>query len=721
MSGIRYNAQSNPRLIGRSVDLGSRSVQPQVRNSGNKPHAVAVSNFPYGVLSRSRQLGTSRPMQVPRRSWNTFLTCSEGHHKCLRGVELDSHEQRLKTLEGGDTSSQVLRPDVTPLSYDETYQLESAAQPSSSAIVQAAMHEHRFDMDHVSLESPFATLRSMGAGVNAPTNENPSHRTEHRALLTQRQTGDVIARGMLTSLEAEKAVEVLQLLPPPCALHKRSLSQRPFTHEIREPRGVLRNLFNWSTLLGAGSHATCLPLKPIPYQSIRRAQPVWAAHPQIQEIVALFDDCISRLLLRPVSSDISLDTVQALLLYAQWMPCDQANRNLSSLAARPQKFTKSRYNDTSAWTILGLAARYAKLLRMNQEVSLTGQSDQSRDMFPRLRTYYNLISCDFNLMLSSGLPVSIDPTSTQKSMQELVGSAESQLPGDLRIVALTELVSVTYLTLVRCGDYTGRKLNLRALKSLNAEMDRWEKAWISKLANTSSQHNQLPFTSVRWYRLALNSASLAQLFSPREAVNSQQSQLLLLRSLEVCLTSASQIVISHSKNAGDWIWSIESQLASSFPEGPFEPDPEALGRMQYAVDSSWISYTFAVTFIVLCWVRGFIDENLQLRCMQKDWSETAQRSSKVRPESITQRLLCLSLEVCHAMKSFSSHCLCHDFRKIIINAASMLGVTSPDNRTETAGLEADMQTMLGLIHESGFEWPGGLFDFTDTANIDWNM
>ncbi|KEQ99280.1 hypothetical protein AUEXF2481DRAFT_36596 [Aureobasidium subglaciale EXF-2481] len=621
---------------------------------------------------------------------------------------LDSHEQRLITLEGGDTSSQVLRPDVTPISYDETYQLESAAQPSSSAIVQVAMHEHRFDMDHVSLESPFATLRSMRAGVDAPTYENRSHRTEHRALLTQRQTDDVIARGVLTLPEAEKAVEVYFS----CShLHAPFISEA-FRNDPSSMRFAIPAVFLGICSIGARFWGQDLT---------QQAQPVWVAHPQIQEIVALFDDCISRLLLRPASSDISLDTVQALLLYAQWMPCDRTTRDRTSLAATPLELAKSRYNDTSAWTILGLAARYAKLLRMNQEVSLTSQSDHSHDMFPRLRTYYNLISCDFNLMLSSGLPVSIDPTSTQKSMQELVGNAESQLPGDLRIVALTELVSLTYLTLVRCSDYTGRKLDLRALKSLNAEMDRWEKAWISKLANTSSQHNQLPFTSVRWYRLALNSASLAQLFSPRKALDSQQSQLLLLQSLEVCLTSASQIIISHSKNAGGWIWSIESQLASSFPEGPFEPDPEALGRLQYAVDSSWISYTFAVTFIVLCFVRGFIDENLQLRCMQEDWSETAQRSPKVRPESITQRLLCLSLEVCHAMESFSSYCLCHDFRKIIINAASMLGVTSPDNRTETAGPQADMQSMLGLIHESGFEWPGGLFDFTNTANVDWNM
>jgi hypothetical protein len=322
--------------------------------------------------------------------------------------------------------------------------------------------------------------------------------------------------------------------------------------------------------------------------------------------MSLFDRCISRLLLRPLPSDINLDSVQALLLYAQWMPLDEKHREEASpIWSTP----RSRYNDVSAWAVLGLAARYAKLLRINQQL-VSGQNNYYEDDFARVRTYYNLISCDFNLMLSSGLPVSIDPTSTRQGMHELAGSDRSQLPGDLRIVALIELVSVTYQMLAACGDFSGRNLDPKSLRSLNADLDQWERLWTTKLAHTYSQHNQLPFTSVRWYRLALNSASLAPLFASEQ--QARPSHLSSLQCLEKSLTAACQIVFSYSLDAGSFVWDVESQLPSSFPGGPFKLDHEALHRMQYAVDSSWISYTFAVTFLVLCFVRQFVDGLLSL-------------------------------------------------------------------------------------------------------------
>lgn len=320
--------------------------------------------------------------------------------------------------------------------------------------------------------------------------------------------------------------------------------------------------------------------------------------------MSLFDKRISQLLLRPIPSDINLDSVQALLLYAQWMPFDEKHREDRF---RPTPNPTSRYNDVSAWAVLGLAARYAKLLRINQQVATTGRNNYYEEDLARFRTYYNLISCDFNLMLSSGLPVSIDPTSTRQGMLELAESDRAQLPGDLRIVALIELVSVTYKTLVKCGDFSGRTLDPKSLRSLNADLDQWERPWTVKLAHTFSQHNQLPFTSVRWYRLALNSASLAPLFSPEKQARPQHSHLLSIQYLEKSLTAACQIVFSYSFDAGDFVWDLESQLPSSFPGGLFKLDVEALQRMQYAVDSSWISYTFAVTFLVLCFVRQIVD------------------------------------------------------------------------------------------------------------------
>lgn len=73
------------------------------------------------------------------------------------------------------------------------------------------------------------------------------------------------------------------------------------------------------------------------------------------------------------------------------------------------------------------------------------------------------------------------------------------------------------------------------------------------------------------------------------------------------MTAACQIVFSYPFDAGDFVWDLESQLPSSFPGGLFKLDVEALQRMQYVVDSSWISYTFAITFLVLCFVRQIVD------------------------------------------------------------------------------------------------------------------
>lgn len=460
------------------------------------------------------------------------------------------------------------------------------------------------------------------------------------------------------------------------------------------------------------------------------------AHLRVIDLISLFDQCISRLLLRPLPSDINLDSVQALLLYAQWMPFDQKHHEeVSRMPSTP----KSRYNDVSAWAVLGLAARYAKLLRINQQLATTGQNNYYEDEYARYRTYYNLISCDFNLMLSSGLPVSIDPTSTRQGIHELVESDRSQLPGDLRIVALIELVSVTYQTLARCGDFSGRNLDPRSLRSLNADLDQWEKLWIIKLAHTTSQHNQLPFTSVRWYRLALNSASLAPLFSSEQQAKPRHSHLLSLQCLEKSLTAACQIVFSYALDAGTSVWDIESQLPSSFPEGPFKLDREALHRMQYAVDSSWISYTFAITFLVLCFVRQIVDgmlepyhlivhnvvlirwiEDLQLCCLQPENTQTSSQPPNLQSSSVLNRLLRLALEVCSGIENFSLFCPGHDYRKIIMRAASLLGVTDQHGEDEVTEAEADMQSILDLIQESGFEWPESLYGMGDHINIEWN-
>ncbi|KAF2711202.1 hypothetical protein K504DRAFT_466224 [Pleomassaria siparia CBS 279.74] len=44
-------------------------------------------------------------------------------------------------------------------------------------------------------------------------------------------------------------------------------------------------------------------------------------HPRYFEIIALLDKAVSQLLLCPTPSDASVDTIRALMVYLQWMPC----------------------------------------------------------------------------------------------------------------------------------------------------------------------------------------------------------------------------------------------------------------------------------------------------------------------------------------------------------------------------------------------------------------
>ncbi|KAI4735798.1 hypothetical protein E4T50_13697 [Aureobasidium sp. EXF-12298] len=559
-------------------------------------------------------------------------------------------------------------------------------------------------MDHVALESPFATLRSMGAKANGQINGDINSRNRYQASSDHAETQDPVACGVLTVNETERAVELY---------FSRHHPHAPFISEA----------FRHDTLsLRTTSPAVFLAICSISTRSWRddyeqQPEQPCSAHPRVVDLMSLFDQCISRLLLRPLPPDINLDSVQALLLYAQWMPFDEKNREDTY---RMPSTPRSRYNDVSAWAVLGLAACYAKLLRINQQLVITGQNTYYEDDFARYRTYYNLISCDFNLMLSSGLPVSIDPTSTRRGIHELVESNRAQSPGDLRIVALIELVDMTYQTLAKCGDFSGRNLDPRSLRSLNADLDQWERLWTTKLAHTTSQHNQLPFTSVRWYRLALNSASLAPLFSSEQQVRPRHSHLLSLQCLEKSLTAACQIVFSYSLDAGSFVCDIESQLPSSFPEGPFKLDREALHRMQYAVDSSWISYTFAVTFLVLCFVRQIVDENLQLCCLQPGNTQASLQPPDLQHSSILNRLLRLALEVCSGIERFSPHCPGHDYRKIIMRAASLLGVTDQNGGDDAIEAGADMLSIFDLIHESGFEWPESLYGMENDINIEWS-
>jgi hypothetical protein len=205
------------------------------------------------------------------------------------------------------------------------------------------------------------------------------------------------------------------------------------------------------------------------------ARLVRGMHPRFSELTAQLDHAVSRLLLRPTPSDVSLDSIRVLLLYAQWMPCNWNSGNGQTSGAESPK---SRYNEVSAWAVLGLALRYALLLGLDQASIAPFQEHThtvNQDDICRLRVWYNLLTCDFNLMLTSGLPASLDPAPSAQVIKKFASSPHSQQPADLRVSGLVELVSIVHRAMRSCDDTSGRKLNPYCLGQLNNELEAWER------------------------------------------------------------------------------------------------------------------------------------------------------------------------------------------------------------------------------------------------------
>lgn len=167
-----------------------------------------------------------------------------------------------------------------------------------------------------------------------------------------------------------------------------------------------------------------------------------------------------------------------LLLYAQWMPSTREDEDELDSGENLSRSPSSRYNEISAWAVLGLALRYATLLGLERSAIAPFREhtkDPSKYDVSRLRVWYNLLTCNFNLMLTSGLPASVDPALSVQVAQTFNSHSRTQYPGDVRVTALVELVGFVYRAMCSCGDISGRRLQAHSLQKLNKELDSWER------------------------------------------------------------------------------------------------------------------------------------------------------------------------------------------------------------------------------------------------------
>lgn len=94
-----------------------------------------------------------------------------------------------------------------------------------------------------------------------------------------------------------------------------------------------------------------------------------------------------RIILRPNTMDLKLETVQGLILCAHWMPFD--------LSLDKKRF-RSRFSDSGVWQVLGLAIRWAGFLSLEKRClqSIQSPGTATREDVRRFRTMLYLIESD---------------------------------------------------------------------------------------------------------------------------------------------------------------------------------------------------------------------------------------------------------------------------------------------------------------------------------------
>lgn len=378
--------------------------------------------------------------------------------------------------------------------------------------------------------------------------------------------------------------------------------------------------------------------------AFRFMDPFPSAGLQHREIVKILDVSLSRLLLKPDSSDVHLGHIQALLLYVQWMPVDVQNGGL-------QDRLRTRYNDVSAWSMLGLAIRYALFLGLQDSpaaFSPERQASATIEDLARLRVWINLLTNDANLMLSSGLPASLNPEPVASVSQTFASHRDAVQPEDMRVAALCELVAILKHAARSSGSPNVRALDAFSLRRANLEFDAWEVHWNQALS-PELMHNQMPYTALRAYRLTVNSSCLSTLLArpTPESINPGSIPLHCIEALDVSLTAACQTILALSEQATWETWSTHSSI-SSIPPGPLAINRTAVERISFSVDSAWVSHSFAAVFLVLCFARSAIDDDLNILALAGSsfsLTTTSRYPTRPRPESLLSRLIALAAEI----------------------------------------------------------------------------
>ncbi|KAE9401595.1 hypothetical protein BT96DRAFT_974697 [Gymnopus androsaceus JB14] len=425
---------------------------------------------------------------------------------------------------------------------------------------------------------------------------------------------------------------------------------------------------------------------------------------------------ISQLLLRPTPSDMKVEAVQALLIYVQWMPIDVSPTTATtgpSSPSSPHSFAdfsslpsprfnvtsaRSRFSDTSAWSLVGLAIRLANFLGLDRSVDAPFTSpDISDDAMIRMRTWMNLLSIDHHLTLTARLPASLDPVPAARAARSFASSPRAE-PTDLKAKF--------------AGDSSLRVLDRVSLQKANAELNEWESMWAMALSSSgfNQYRTQMPFTALRWTRLALNVVSLGPRFLGNHADE-----------LRTPCTSALRNAV---EAAASMLYCFSSKEQES-TMGPLIVDAGALSSFKYSIDAYWITHAFAIVFLAMAYERGVINDDLSLvdpsqlitahvpiQDVLSYPSRESPLSFSVSPSSGYTSSRTVPLQECSALYRlgrlaadvFASAAIqppATHYRQIVDNTMNALTLRGGEGGMSDSGL--GVADMFALVMEEGFE------------------
>nr|XP_031863799.1 uncharacterized protein CI109_000441 [Kwoniella shandongensis]KAA5530871.1 hypothetical protein CI109_000441 [Kwoniella shandongensis] len=289
-------------------------------------------------------------------------------------------------------------------------------------------------------------------------------------------------------------------------------------------------------------------------------------HPRYPRLVALLDQEMSRLTLRPRPADICLETVQAWMIYSHWMPIDTSS-SINGTSYR------SRFTESSVWQCLGLAIRWVTLLGLDKtahlpfiEVSNTPSGQDVRNY----RTMLYLTESDHYLAMSARRPPTLLPTAIYSVLPRFL-RGDWVRPTDSRLASLIRVVQAAHVM-------GGKAETVESLEAFNEDVNGVEQSFLSWSAGMEPGHDRMgqhfPFTSLRWYRLAFASTLLPPPGNWRNAGEM----------LRLSVDWASQMLYHLSSSAP----MTSSHLGLGVIEGALEPDEGLVKLLSFAIDQYFV-------------------------------------------------------------------------------------------------------------------------------------